>query len=58
MKNPKSGEEVKYVGGFHEFEMEDWTIVTAFPNGNDMEVFGNNSHRLITKSRIDFDRIN
>ena len=54
MKNPKAGQTVRYTGGFPEFEEELWDIVTVFPGGQDIEVFGHNSHRLLRKSRADF----
>jgi len=60
MKNPIAGEEVEYTGGlFPELAEETWTVVLIFPGtrGNEIEVFGNRSGRLLRKSRIDFERL-
>ena len=55
MRNPEVGEVVEYIGGFPEFEGEDWQITAVF-NEQEIEVFGQKSWRLLRKSRVDFER--
>lgn len=58
MRNPITGEQVVYTGGlFPELEQENYTIMCVFPNGNDIEVGGNQSGIMRKKSRLDFERI-
>jgi hypothetical protein len=57
VKNPKQWEKCRYIGGFPEFENQNYIVAYVYPNGNDIDVIGDKDFQMIKKSRVDFERI-